>query len=65
MITNETAKTLSDAALHYARLDLRKTIDIQEKSEREFPGSCRKLGQYWDEFHAVIGEIRSRQEGVR
>lgn len=64
MITSETAKTMSTAALHYTRKDLRETVEIQEKTERQFPGSCNKLGQYWDELHAVCGEIKRRQDGV-
>jgi hypothetical protein len=55
-------KTMSE--LHYARLDLNAVIAVQEKTEREFPGSCPKLGQYWDDLHAVLAEIRRRQ-GVR
>jgi hypothetical protein len=65
MITNDSAKVMDIAALHYARLDLRKTIEIQERGEREAPGTFLKLGQYWDEFHAVIGEISARQRAVR
>lgn len=65
MITNETAKTMDTAALHYTRLDLGKVIKVQEATERSFPGSCPKLCQYWDELHAVIGEIKRRQDGVR
>jgi hypothetical protein len=65
MITNETAKTMTVAALHYTRLDLGKVVAVQEKTEREFPGSCPKLGQYWDELHAVCGEIKRRQDEVR
>jgi hypothetical protein len=57
-------KTMTDAALRYTRLDLHETIKIQEKSEREFPGSCAKLGQYWDDLHAVLGEIKRRRDTV-
>jgi hypothetical protein len=54
-------KTMTDAALAYARKDLNEVIAVQEKTEREFPGSCKKLGRYWDDLHAVLGEIRRRQ----
>lgn len=65
MITVDSAKDMDITALHYARLDLRKTIDIQERGEREMPGTFQKLGQYWDELHAVAGEIARRQRAVR
>jgi len=65
MITNDTAKTMTDASLHYARKDLNEVIQIQEKGGRAegyhlFP----KLGQYWDELSAVVGEIKRRQAVV-
>ena len=63
MITQERARTLSISVLHYARLDIVKTIEIQEKGEREFPGTFPKLGQYWDELSNVLGEISRRQKG--
>lgn len=65
MITNETAKTMDMNTLHYARLDLKKVIDVQEKTGREHGYHIvPKLGQYWDELHAVLGEIKSRQDSV-
>ena len=57
-------ETKSMTELHYTRLDLWAVIQVQEKTVREFPGSCPKLGQYWDDLHAVLGEIKRRQ-GVR
>lgn len=65
MITQEAARTLPISTLHYARLDLVETIKIQEKGEREFPGTYPKLGQYWDELSNVLGEIKRRQAAVR
>lgn len=56
---------MTDAALHYTRLDLGAVIKIQEQTERAAPGSCPKLGRYWDDLHAVLGEIRRRQMAVR
>lgn len=64
MITTESAKTMTPAALHYARLDLNAVIKVQEKTVREYPRSCPKLGAYWDELHAVCGEIARRQGKV-
>lgn len=65
MNTTETVKTKTDAELFYARKDLNDVIKVQEKGEREFPGTFPKLGQYWDELHAVCGEIKRRQDQVR
>ncbi len=52
---------MTDAALAFAAKDLLEVISVQEKTEREFPGSCAKLGQYWDELYAVLGEIKDRK----
>ena len=60
MITTANAKTKTDDELAYARRDLREVIEIQEKANRESPGSCPKLGAYWDELCAVGDEIRRR-----
>lgn len=65
MITTETARKMTDSALHYARRDLNEVIAIQEKGEREAPGTFLKLGAYHDERHAVLGEIGRRQKAVR
>jgi hypothetical protein len=51
----------SDAALNYARKDLKATIDLQERGERLFPGMFPKLGQYWDDLSDVLAELRRRQ----
>lgn len=65
MITSESARTLPDNTLVFARLDLVEVLAIQEKGEREFPGTYPKLGAYWDELYAVTGELaRRRAEGV-
>ncbi len=62
MITNEIAAEMTDAALHYARLDLNKVIQVQEKTGREYGYHLvPKLGAYWDELSAVVGEIKRRQ----
>ena len=60
MITNESAKGMTDAELLYARGDLDKTIKIQEQGVQEGM-NCPKLGQYRDEWYAVLGEIDRRR----
>ncbi len=57
----ENIKTKTDAEIFYARKDLNEVIQIQEKTEREYPGSCPKLGRYWDDLHKVLGEIARRR----
>ncbi len=65
MITAASAKQKSDAELTYARKDLNEVIAVQEATVREHGAlACPKLGQYWDELSAVLGEVRRRQ-GVK
>jgi hypothetical protein len=61
-ITPASARTMTDTALHFARRDLAATIAVQEDMRRGgMP--VAKLGRYWDDLHAVTGEIQRRQAG--
>lgn len=52
-------KSMSDAALRYTRQDLHAVIAVQEAGARQGM-HCPKLGTYWDELGAVIGEMNRR-----
>ena len=56
------AKEMSTEQLHYAILDLKKTIKIQEEWNRdETQVPPRKLGYYYDELHTYTQELKNRQ----
>ena len=64
-LANTRAKlpAMSDAALAFTIADLREVIRIQEAAARTGPHAAPKLGEYWDELHACIGE-RNRRAGM-
>jgi hypothetical protein len=60
VITTARAKKMTDDELSFVRKDLGEVIQIQEKTERQFPGSCKKLGAYHDELYEVCSELKRR-----
>lgn len=60
MITIESAKNMTWEQLLYARKDLGEVIRVQEDSAKQ-GYHCPKLFVYWDEMHAVVGEIFRRR----
>ena len=54
--------SMSDAALAWTIADLREVIRVQESAART-GHAAPKLGEYWDELHACIGE-RNRRAGA-
>ena len=64
-LATTTAKlpTMPDAALAWTIADLREVIRIQESGVRGGLCSAPKLGGYWDELHACLGE-RNRRAGA-
>ena len=56
------AKQMTTSELHYAILDLKKTIKVQEEWNRdETQAPPRKLGYYYDELHTYTQELSKRQ----
>jgi hypothetical protein len=53
-------KAMTPAELAFARLDLWKVIRLQEAMKKA-GHPVAKLGEYWDDLHGVMGEIRRRQ----
>jgi N-acetyl-anhydromuramyl-L-alanine amidase AmpD len=54
-------KKMSDSSLKFARADLQETIDIQEEMNRK-GFDTPKLGQYWDDYFAVVSELKNRHQ---
>lgn len=64
------ARNMTDSELHYAILDLKKTIAIQEQTNQMSQtdptvNAPHKLGYYWDELHTYTQELRNRQQHGR
>ena len=51
---------MTDGQLAGARIDILEVLAIQEKSERTYPGTCPKIGAYWDELYTVNEELARR-----
>lgn len=61
MITPKTAKTMSTESLRYALKDLNEVIEIWDRADERGIATNPKLGVYFDERHAVIGELKVRE----
>lgn len=59
-ITRQKARQMTTESLVWTRRDLGEVIAIQERTVREFPGSCSKLGTYHDELFEVLAELKRR-----
>ena len=53
--------TMTKAQLIWARTDLNEVIECQEAMAKA-GFRTPKLGHYWDELHAVVGELQKRKQ---
>ena len=52
-------RMMTDSELSYTRKDLNEVIEIQEAGIK-VGMHCPELGRYWDELHAILGEVSRR-----